>query len=500
MNRIEYLDKINTYSARFVLEVEGFNAMNQYHINMHAENFIVPVLNEVLDLKLENLNATQRKNFPAIDLADFDNRVAVQVTATNDSSKVKDTIRRFFKHKLHEKFDVLYFYIITQKKEKYNAKTLTEGIENDFVFDANRHIIDKDDLLQKINSISSTPKIQKLSRLFEHEFSDVQIELRQKQYIGGYLNEEPEDISPNMLHITFSDTIYKADLDIDEEKVTADLNEYLASIDKKPIKKMKKRKLVKQALRKYGGRFGDWVLYENCIYTFKNLHDSKNIIRRIVDVGTITPIACNDFHESSEDKERVFKYLLRNTLTELCKERGIEPYGKKQILRFANKRQAPNKKKVRWKGKKESTKTVIFELFNKKEGHIICFRSLAFRSSFFNVSGQWFLLLNPTWSYTNPGGYDQSKYEATYMSGIKRLENNNAVFNYFRFFSYYLSYADLFTANYPHLKIGDYMSLKLSPSLEEKGWKAVKVAERSLDAPTTDAKEDTELFDDSLFD
>ena len=71
MNRIDYLNKINTYSARFVLEVEGFNVANLYHINIHAESFLIPILNETFGLELENLNATQKKNYPAIDLADF---------------------------------------------------------------------------------------------------------------------------------------------------------------------------------------------------------------------------------------------------------------------------------------------------------------------------------------------------------------------------------------------------------------------------------------------
>ena len=71
MNRIGYINKINTYAARFVLEVEGFNSSNLYDINIHAEGFLIPVLNEVFGLRLENLNATQKKNFPAIDLADF---------------------------------------------------------------------------------------------------------------------------------------------------------------------------------------------------------------------------------------------------------------------------------------------------------------------------------------------------------------------------------------------------------------------------------------------
>ena len=112
MNRIDYLNKITTNAARFVLEVEGFNSSGHYHINIHAENFLIPVLNEIFNIQLENLNATQKKNFPAIDLADFTNKVAFQVTATADFSKIKSTLALFFEHKLDQHFDALYIYII----------------------------------------------------------------------------------------------------------------------------------------------------------------------------------------------------------------------------------------------------------------------------------------------------------------------------------------------------------------------------------------------------
>ncbi len=119
MNRIDYINKINTYAARFVVEVQGFNAIGNYHINIHAESFLVPVLNEVLGLQLENLNTSQRKNFPAIDLADFTNRVAIQVTSTSSLEKIKSTLETFGRHNLQEQFDVLYIYIITEKREQY---------------------------------------------------------------------------------------------------------------------------------------------------------------------------------------------------------------------------------------------------------------------------------------------------------------------------------------------------------------------------------------------
>jgi len=499
MNRIDYLNKINTYSARFVLEVEGFNVANLYHINIHAESFLIPILNETFGLELENLNATQKKNYPAIDLADFKNRVAFQITATSDLSKIESTIEKFLIYKLHKAFDVLYIYILTHRKDKYKEDKIIKLLKDSFAFNTADHVIDKDTLFQKINTISSTLKLQTLAKLYEHEFSDTQIALRKKEYVGGYLNNEAENLSPNLLGINFPDTLYKAELNIDEEKLLEELNEYLISIEKKPIKKMRLGKSVKRALRNHNNKSVDWLLHGNSFYTFKNLNDEKESFRKIIDKGTITPFDSKDFYESNEDNKKVFKHLLRNTLMELCSIRKIEWYGPQEIFRFSNNQKNPNQKKVKWKGKKESTKTVIFEMINKKESHIICFRSLAFKSSFLNIADHWFLVLNPTWSFTNPGGYHTSRFESAYMSGLKRMENNNAVFNYFRFFGYYLSFVDLFTVDYPYLKIKPHQSLPLSPRLEEKTWRPVKLNPVAVDAPAVDVNDDKELFDNSLF-
>ena len=498
MNRIDYINKINTYAARFVLEVQGFNAIGNYHINIHAESFLIPVLNEVFGLQLENLNATQRKNFPAIDLADFKNRVAFQITSTNSLEKIKTTLETFSRHELNEEFDVLYIYIITEKKENYNDSKLLNVIPEGFTFSSVDHIIDKDILLQKINGISATPKLQAISKLFEHEFSDVQIEMRKKKFESGYLNNEPENICPNLVKISFPEFLYKADLNIDEEYLTRKLNDYLTLKGKKNIKKMKPGKLVKSALREVNAIASDWILFENCLYTLRDLNQTNEPFRKLVDIGTITSVECSEFYEQSEATNRVFKNLLRNTLMEMCFKRGIEWFDSRGIFRFKSSN-PPALKQVRWKGKNESTKTVIFAMHNKKEGHLICFRHLAFRCSFINFDSNWYLIINPTWSFTNPGGYRESRFESSYMSGLKRMENNNAVYNYFRFFAYYLSYTDLFTTEFQNLKIHKPEPICLSPSLDESKWNPVKTEEKTLDAPPTDISADTELADPKLF-
>ena len=111
-------------------------------------------------------------------------------------------------------------------------------------------------------------------------------------------------------------------------------------------------------------------------------------------------------------------------------------------------------------GQKRITKTVIFELVNKKDGHIICFKNLAFRINFYLIDKSWFIALNPTWSFTNPGGYKTSRFESSYLSGLKRFENNGSIYNYFRFLGYHLSHENLFTKEYPYLNITSPCNIK----------------------------------------
>ncbi|MDB5122765.1 MAG: hypothetical protein JWP94_894 [Mucilaginibacter sp.] len=500
MNRIDHINKITTYAARFVLEVEGFNATNQYHINIHAESFLIPVLNETFGIKLENLNSTQKRNYPAIDLADFENRVAFQITSTADFEKITRTIDTFFKYNLDEQFDILYIYIITHKKEKYNKSKLTELIPEGFTFDINEHILDKDNLLKKINGISSTPKLHAIAKIFEHEFSDVQIQTRQQKFVSGYLSTETESILPNLLRVTFPTALYKAELNItDEPSIIANVNEYLISNNRKAIKSMKKSKLIKHALRMKSVYSMEWVTYENCIYTFVDLSIPTEPMLQILDPGTIERFESDEFYETNEDYKKIFKHLLRNTLTAFCRTKQIEWFGPREIFRFANNSKVPNQKKLKWKGKKEATKTVIFEMLNKKEKHIICYRSLAFRTSFLDLDKEWFLVLNPTWSFTNPGGYNESRFEADYMSGIKRMENNGAVCNYFRFFSYYFTHVDLFSQEYQYLKLHPVEPLTISPKLEETTWNPAKVPTKKGKALEAELQLDTELSDNTLF-
>ena len=79
------------------------------------ENVGIPLLGEVYGCRrLENLNLTTGLNYPGIDLGDKSARVAIQVTSTPGSDKIKATLTKFVEYKLYRDCDRLIVYILTE--------------------------------------------------------------------------------------------------------------------------------------------------------------------------------------------------------------------------------------------------------------------------------------------------------------------------------------------------------------------------------------------------
>ncbi|MEZ8473041.1 SMEK domain-containing protein [Vibrio cyclitrophicus] len=73
------------------------------------ESLSISLFNETYGYKLKNKNQI-KCNFPAIDLADDDEKIALQVTTNADATKVRHTIKVFEEQKLNEKYKRLYIY------------------------------------------------------------------------------------------------------------------------------------------------------------------------------------------------------------------------------------------------------------------------------------------------------------------------------------------------------------------------------------------------------
>jgi hypothetical protein len=131
--------------AHIVAQTDGNSAMGLTDHNKIAENLICGLMREILGIVgLKNLNATQRANYPAIDLADIDAKIAVPVTATATLQNVKSTISKFVEHSLDRSFDRLIVYILSRKQGSYSQDSIEKAAGTRLSFDGKRDILDYD--------------------------------------------------------------------------------------------------------------------------------------------------------------------------------------------------------------------------------------------------------------------------------------------------------------------------------------------------------------------
>ncbi|OQP67662.1 hypothetical protein A4R26_32955 [Niastella populi] len=196
MNQQSHLLRISELLSRFSAQVSILNANSEYSINIHAENLLIKVLNELFDLDLKNINYTSGKMQPAIDLGDPLRRTAIQVTATADMKKVLGTIAMFNEKKLFHQYDRLFIYIITQKQPFYNPKKIKTKVDCKFIFTP-EHIIDHSDVYKELNRQNDLSKINQILYLLEQQFTDRTGE-------SGLLNGDYHDsyhLLPELPHI-----------------------------------------------------------------------------------------------------------------------------------------------------------------------------------------------------------------------------------------------------------------------------------------------------------
>ena len=303
MNLLRVQNRINELMSQFVAMVKGAASMSRTDINHVAETILVPLLSDVYDLPdLRNLNDTERANYPGIDLADDTAGVAIQVTSTASSKKVKDTLTTFVNHGLHESYSQLIIYILVEKQTTYSGHGFDDIIGGRFQFEKSKDIRDYRDFLRVVQAFQ-IDRAQRILNILEANFGKNAPPLFPVPTVKA-----TETIYLNLLEITFPKTLYVADLDVDRKAVIANSRVKGGTWLKNNAPT---RDVVREAMAQQGYRFAaDWVCHEGQLLTFHDLNDSEINLTRIIDSGTITPIGPHEYWSVNDDRERVFKWLL----------------------------------------------------------------------------------------------------------------------------------------------------------------------------------------------
>lgn len=411
LNQIQ--ERINELFANFVTQVKGATAMSRTDINRVSEVVLVPVLSKAFDLPhLRNLNYTEYFNYPGIDLGDPEAKVAIQVTSTSNSDKVKDTLTKFIKNELYKKYERLIVYNLAEKQDSYSGKGFEEIIEGRFKFDKDRDIIDYRDVLRAVSSFQ-IDKARRIERVLEANFG------REDYSFFDEPEEEPiETVHLNLLELFFPDTLYQADLDIDRDGV---IRNSLSS-KKRLYWDSSPRDVAQGALEQLGLRFSvDWECYEGKVITFHDLNDDDIPLARIIDRGTVTPVRPAERYftvnkKVDENRERVFKSLLRRCLQQKLYRLGVQWQHHDKLFIFSEVNGEPVRKEESF-GRQQDDRTVFErKMKTSRPDEIYYCKHFALRTNYKRIGKSWYLLIKPDWFFSYDG-YKRSFYSDERLSG-----------------------------------------------------------------------------------
>ena len=162
-NRELLLKSISNEFAKWQVQIENLNSLSLYDANIFSEYTLCELMNIVFDYKLINANLISA-NFPAVDLVDTTNKIAIQVTSTSQKPKIQTTLNKFAEKRLYLEYDKILIIILGKKQKLYSNLSISPEIS----FDQSEQILDFKSLL---NIIARLPlkRIEKISSLLNQE-------------------------------------------------------------------------------------------------------------------------------------------------------------------------------------------------------------------------------------------------------------------------------------------------------------------------------------------
>lgn len=146
MNRSWYFDYIEEKLSVLSTRVELRGKLNILDFHIHSENFYLHFFNLLFGWKLENENA-KLQNVPSIDLIDkTNNRIFIQVSATNTKKKIEGTLSK----DILQNYQDYSFKFISISKDASDRRKETFKNPYNVTFDPKKDIYDVKSILDII--------------------------------------------------------------------------------------------------------------------------------------------------------------------------------------------------------------------------------------------------------------------------------------------------------------------------------------------------------------
>lgn len=224
------------------------------------------------------------------------------------------------------------------------------------------------------------------------------------------------------------------------------------------------------ALQEFGRSVhGEWILSSKMLTSFHDLSTSP--WTRVCDRGTVEELDTNEWAQTDDPvRQRQFVQLLNACLRDKLYRRGIKFSRENQCYYFRATQDLSEREYV-YESREHRTSRSVFKGYPDKRNHtrMSFYRHSAFGGRFVRYGSIWYLQITPTYHFTRDGER-LSRYAPDLLSGIKRLETNQAVRGQVIMWAHLLTERSLFDMGPQFLDFGSLLDFELDVGLDDDAW------------------------------
>lgn len=234
-----------------------------------------------------------------------------------------------------------------------------------------------------------------------------------------------------------------------------------------------------------------FTIHGATVYSFYDLSSPQ--WEDVVDAGTVESDLTFEWSMTHDpDRKRLFVELLNVTLQDQLREDDIS-YSNMDKFYFHRASDDLSDRSRKYRSRRKNASREVFKRYQSKldPERTSYFRHVAFFGHFQEMDGNWFLQITPTYRFTKDG-YRDSRFSAEALSGIKRLENNQAVHGQVYMWAEFLQKETLFS-RHNLIKFYPLMQFTADSGFEDANWLKREEKERQETVFAEDQSEQAEL-------
>ena len=232
---------------------------------------------------------------------------------------------------------------------------------------------------------------------------------------------------------------------------------------------------------------GEWLLTNKTLVSFHDLRDHP--WTSVCEVGSCEEFDTDEWAETEAlVRQRLFVQLLNVCLKEKLFPKGIK-FSRDHGFYYFRASKDLSDREYAYQSRENRTSRVVFKGYPKKSDHtqMSFYRHSAFEGHFVRYGSEWYLQVTPNYHYTRDGERT-SLYAPDLLSGIKRLENNQAVHGQVVMWASVLTERSLFDTGPKFIDFTDLLQFQLDVGLDDRSWLKHEETEKrtALEASATD--------------